>query len=93
MLYTCVWDGNAYTNVRIFDDFYNHLPLSTLQRGVSPGQILLTPNFVLMQAHFSCTLYNELLISVTYLVCAVCLTDTANNVFAGKDRSNCSCVY
>ena len=30
-------------------------------------------------------LYKELLISVTYLVCAVYLTDTANNVFVGKD--------
>ena len=51
-----MWEGNAYTDVRIIGDSYfcSHLPLSGLQRGVSPGQTLHTPNFVLMQAHFSC---------------------------------------
>ena len=53
-IYNCVWEGNAYTDVRILGDsyFYSHLPLSRLQRGVSPGQTPHTPNFVLMQAHF-----------------------------------------
>ena len=39
-----MWEGNAYTDVGIIGDSYlcSHLPLSGLQRGVSPGQILYT---------------------------------------------------
>ena len=84
MLYTCVWEGNVYTDVRIFGDFYNHLPLSRLQCGVPLGRLYIHQTLCPCKLT-SNALYNELLISVTYLVCAVCLTDTANNVFVGKD--------
>ena len=73
-----MWEGNAYTDVRIIGDSYfcSHLPLSGLQRGVSPGQTLHT-----LTSH---ALYKELIL-VTYLVCAVSLTDTASNLFMGED--------